>query len=279
MDATDHPMRNLWMTLAYDGLPFSGWQRQAGFRTVQEELEGVLERVTGVKTSVTGASRTDAGVHSLGQTANFRTPSGLPVSVLQRALNACLPGEIRVLSMGDAPWEFHARYHATGKRYAYRIFRGDVAPPFGRGYFAHVRYRLSLEAMREAAGYMVGRRDFAAFSTNPGYSRKSTVRTVKSLHILPRGDFLWFFVEGDGFLYNMVRTMVGTLVDVGRGRFRPREVEEILASRDRRRAGPVMPACGLFLVRVFYRRTIEEGGGGGCVDALSRPRRLSRCTS
>ena len=272
-------MRNLWMTLAYDGRPFFGWQRQAGFRTVQEEVERTLERVTGSKTSVTGASRTDAGVHSLGQTANFRTESSLSVEVLQRALNACLPREIRVLSMGNAPPEFHARYHATGKRYAYRIYRGAVAPPFGRGYFAHVRHELSLEAMREAAALMVGRKDFAAFSTNPGYPRKSTVRTVKAVHVLPRGNFLWIFVDGDGFLYNMVRTMAGTLVDVGRGRFRPGDVEEILASRDRRRAGPVLPARGLFLVRVFYRKKEGGDGGGWREEILPRPRRLARCTS
>ncbi len=276
---TGPPMRNLWMTLAYDGRPFSGWQRQAGFRTVQEEVEGALERVTGGRISVTGASRTDAGVHSLGQTANFRTTSRLSPEVLRKALNACLPGEIRVLSMGEAPPDFHARYHATGKRYAYRIYRGDVAPPFGRGYFTHIRYHLSLGAMREAAALMVGRRDFAAFSTNPGYPRKSTVRTVKAVHLLSKGNFLWIFVDGDGFLYNMVRTMAGTLVDVGRGRFRPGDVEEILASRDRRRAGPVLPACGLFLVRVFYRKKEGGEGGFGRADILSRSRRLARCTS
>ena len=272
-------MRNLWMTLAYDGRPFSGWQKQAGFRTVQEEVERTLERVTGVRTSVTGASRTDAGVHSLGQTANFRTSSRLSPEVLRRALNACLPGEIRVLSMGTAPLEFHARKDATGKRYAYRIYRGETPPPFGKGYYTHIRYGLSLDAMRAAAALMKGRKDFAAFSTNPGYPRKSTVRTVRTVHVLPRGSFLWIFVEGDGFLYNMVRTMVGTLVDVGRGRFHPEDVGAILDSRDRRLAGPVMPACGLFLVRVFYRKTIGADGRGWKADILSRPRRLARCTS
>ncbi len=276
VNGTGPSTRNLWMTLAYDGTGFAGWQRQAGVRTVQEEVERALERVTGRKTPVNGASRTDAGVHSLGQTANFRTPSGLSTAVLQRALNATLPREVRVLSMGRAPEGFHARYHATGKRYAYRIFTGRVPPPFGREYYAHVRYDLSLPAMREAAAAMRGRKDFAAFSTNPGYPRKSTVRTVKAVHLLSRGNFLWIFVDGDGFLYNMVRTMVGTLVDVGRGRFRPGDVEKILESRDRERAGPVMPARGLFLVRVFYR---TKSGAGEGRDILSRPTRFARCTS
>jgi tRNA pseudouridine38-40 synthase len=251
------------MTLAYDGTSFSGWQRQRGFPTIQGAVEACLERITGERPNLEGSGRTDAGVHALGQVANFRTGSALPAPVLLRAANALLPPSIRILNLDPAPFPFHARRAARQKRYAYRFFLSRHAPPFGREYALHVKYPLDLERMRQAGRLLVGRRDFAALATNPGEERRSTVRTLSRLHLVRRGADLWLVVQGDGFLYNMVRTIAGTLLEVGRGRFAPSCVAGILASRDRRRAGPVLPARGLVLLRVAYGGALGGKKGPG----------------
>ena len=242
------------MILAYDGTSYFGWQRQNNFKSIQGELEKSLKAITGKNTSVIGAGRTDAGVHALGQVANFRIDTHLQSDIIKRALNANLPKEIRVLDVGETTLDFHAQKCAKGKRYAYQIFLGKETSPFCRTYFAQVGYKLSIERMRESAKRIIGKKDFKALSTNPGYSLNSTVRTVEHIHISKKRNLLWIVVQGKGFLYNMVRTIAGTLVDAGRGRFSPDDIERIIKEKDRRKAGPVMPASGLFLVRVLYEK-------------------------
>lgn len=266
-------MKNHFMTLAYDGTRFFGWQRQKGHPTIQETLEEVLLRITGERIRVHGSGRTDAGVHALRQGVSFMSSTRLEPATLHRALGALLPSALHVWGVRQVPAEFHARRSATGKRYAYRIVREGRGSPFGRDYYTEIRYPLSVERMREAAARMVGRRDFAAFGTNPGRDRGSTVRSVRKLRLHQRGALLSIMVEGDGFLYNMVRTIAGTLVDVGRGRFSPEDVSAILDSRDRRRAGPVLPPGGLFLVRALYpefEAWHSRGGASGSSGASDR---------
>lgn len=250
MESTSRKCR-LW--ISYDGTGLGGWQRQLGRETVQEWLERALERVGAGRTCVHGAGRTDAGVHALAQAAHVVLEQGPPTDRLHFALNTVLPPSIRVLFAEDMPKDFHARFSAKGKLYLYRIASQDVLLPPLRAYFHWERRPLDLEAMREAASYIVGKKDFAAFATNPGIPRlRSTVRTIRSLHLLRNRFGLDLYVSGDGFLYNQVRTLAGTLVDVGRGKTPPGRVREILASKDRKQAGPTLPPQGLFLVKVDY---------------------------
>jgi tRNA pseudouridine38-40 synthase len=249
-------MRTIKLTLAYDGTDFVGWQRQETGRTVQAALEDALEKITGVRPSTLASGRTDAGVHALGQVASFRTDSHLPPEVLQRALNAELPRTVAILDAAEVHAGFHATHDALRKRYRYMLHDGPVRDVFSLRYAWHFGYgRLDVEAMQRAAAALVGTHDFSSFETT-GAPRKTSVRTVYELCI-ERGrgegtDFVTLEIEANGFLYNMVRTIVGTLVDVGRG-VRPETWPgEVLAARDRRRAGRTAPPQGLFLVSVQY---------------------------
>ncbi len=221
--------------------------------TVQEWLERALERVGAGRVCVHGAGRTDAGVHALAQAAHVVLAKGPPTERLHFAMNTALPPSIRVLLAEEMPKDFHARFSARGKLYLYRIAAQEVLLPPLRRYFHWERRPLDLHAMREAVPYIVGKRDFAAFATNPGIPRiRPTVRTIRSLHLVRTRFGLDLYVSGDGFLYNQVRTLAGTLVDVGRGKTSPEEVKTILESRDRKLAGPTLPPQGLFLVKVDY---------------------------
>jgi tRNA pseudouridine38-40 synthase len=243
------------LTLGYDGSAYAGWQRQEGFTTVQQCLEEAFARILGESIPVHGAGRTDAGVHALRQSAHVRLPVAHPCDRLLAALNGNLPRDVRVLDVAPAPAAFHARFSAIGKRYLYRYVVAPVRPPFGMAYATWVRRPLDLAAMRSAAAALVGEHDFASFASNPGYERKrGTVRTVSHLHLLRRPHGVDLVIQGNGFLYNMVRAIAGTLRQVGAGRLAPAEVGEILQARDRRRAPATAEANGLFLVRVLYRR-------------------------
>lgn len=269
-------MRTLKLTVAYDGTRFVGWQRQAGGESIQGLLEAALARVEGAPVSVQGAGRTDAGVHALGQVASVRVACTHDAATLTRAVNAQLPGDVRVLAIEQAPDDFHARFSARSKEYRYQIERRPIASPFARAYAWHLPAPLDLEAMRASAAALVGTHDFAAFHST-GSETRSTVRTVTRSELTP-GDpvgathaspivgthaspivgtthaspLLVYEVAGDGFLRHMVRAIVGTLVEVGRGRRTPDSVASLVAGGTRGDAGPTAPAHGLFLVRVVY---------------------------
>ena len=242
-------MKNYKIVLAYDGTDFSGWQRQPDGRTVQGVVEEALRRITQKKTVVHGAGRTDAGVHALGQTASFRGAFKLADDVLLRALNAVLPADVRIFSLEEAPAGFHARKSARSKLYRFRIVHAPQASPLDRRYVLHWPYPLDLRAMREAARMFVRTDDFTAFSSNRD---RSPVRTVRRSELRKTGPEIVYSIEAEGFLRYMVRTIVGTLIEVGRGRIPPAQVEEIFRRRDRTLAGPTAAAKGLTLVRVDY---------------------------
>jgi tRNA pseudouridine38-40 synthase len=255
-------MRSIRLLIQYDGTEYHGWQVQPNGVTIQAQLEDHLEKITGEKVNVIGAGRTDAGVHALGQCACFKTASRLAPDTLRDALNANLPADIRILIAEEVDESFHARFSATGKSYVYIISTGRIASPFLQKYLWKLPYKLDIGAMREAAACLLGYHDFSAFRGS-GCSAKTTLRTLRTaaieqkaglefmtLHI--NGDFIVFRFEGDAFLRHMVRNMVGTVVEAGRGRMQPGDIAEILLRGDRRLAGPTAPAQGLFLERIEY---------------------------
>jgi tRNA pseudouridine38-40 synthase len=244
-------MRNIRLTLCYDGTDFHGWQRQPELRTVQQVVEEAVERLTGVAPTIHASGRTDAGVHALGQVVHFLTPSRHPAAVFQKALNALLPRDVRVLDAREMPQAFHATLDAKSKRYRYAIDNGSIADPFRLRYAWHVYHRLDVEAMRFAARALLGRHDFHSFETH-WPNRTSSVRTIVDLAVEREGDTVTIEVEADGFLYNMVRAIAGTLVLVGTGRKPASWVADVLAAESRTEAGPTAPPQGLFLLVVRY---------------------------
>jgi len=262
------------LVLEYDGTDFHGWQSQGredegAVRTVQDELERALARIAGTPVRVAGAGRTDEGVHADGQVASFDWPKHLPVDKLPEALNALLPRDMSARMASVAAPDFHALASATGKRYVYSVWNARARSARHARTHWHVRYPMRLDLLREAAPALVGTHDFAAFATNTteiqelraaqGKPEMPTVKEIFDVRIdAPEpldAEFLGevrFTVEGSGFLYKMVRTIVGSLVDVGRGRHEPAWLAQALASKDRRQAGPTAPPQGLSLVRVFY---------------------------
>jgi tRNA pseudouridine38-40 synthase len=248
--------RTLKLTLEYDGRGFQGWQAQAaGQRTVQAVLAEALERLTGERVAVHGAGRTDAGVHALGQVASVTLARATPrPDALRDGLNALLPPDASVLAAEEAPDGFHARKSALGKHYRYLVLCRPARPSLVAGRVWHRRAGLDAGAMAAAAGALVGRHDFSAFRAAAGAARRP-VRTLSRLSVEPDpagGGLLRIDLEADGFLTHMARIIVGTLVEVGRGRIAPGRVGEILEGRDRRAAGPTAPAEGLYLVAVRY---------------------------
>lgn len=248
-------MRTLKLTLAYDGTHYAGFQRQANGLAIQQVLEAAFAPLIGDETgrgpTIAAASRTDAGVHALGQVASVSVDLGVAASAIQRALNVRLPADIRVLGVVDAPPGFHARFHARGKRYRYRIVTTPVLSPFDRWFVWHAPGSRDLDAMRRAAARLIGRHDFASFQAR-GASIRETTRTLHQIDLEERGGEIAIEVDGDGFLRHMVRAMVGTLMEVGAGTRTPESMTDVLAARDRRAAGPTVPASGLTLVAVRY---------------------------
>jgi tRNA pseudouridine38-40 synthase len=244
-------MRNIKLTISYDGTDFNGWQTQPGFRTVQETLEHAIEKLTGAKAHVNASGRTDSGVHAVGQVANFYTDSALPADVFVRALNAHLPGDLVVRAAAEVTQAFDANHDAVRKLYRYVIHDGPTEDPFLRKYCCHAKRRLDAAAMARAAAPLEGRHDFHSFETE-WPNRMSSVRTITHLAVNRCGDHIWIDVEADGFLYNMVRAIAGTLINVGRGFWPESQVAAILNAEDRTQAGPTAPAQGLFLMRVTY---------------------------
>ncbi|MBK7643497.1 MAG: tRNA pseudouridine(38-40) synthase TruA [Planctomycetes bacterium] len=259
-------MRNLRILVAYDGSKLFGWQRQDGFNTVQQHIEEALHALVGERVVVQGAGRTDTGVHALGQVAHFHADTRLEDDRLRHALNANLPGSVRIRRLETCPPDFHARFDALGKRYLYLVTTSRFQPPFARELVHWVHHPLDLGRMREAAALLHGKHDFRAFG-NTGSPRATTVRTLRALRIVAHQRGFGVLAEADGFLYNMVRTLVGTLLAVGRGRFPPQQVREALESGRRELAGPTAPACGLYLVRVRYPESVFPGPDRGPLGA------------
>lgn len=252
------PLRNLRLVLAYDGTSFHGWQRQPNIATVQDCVENAIQRILGEPVTLYASGRTDAGVHALGQVANFASSCRIPEANLQRALNDILPADVRVRAISEAAPDFHARYASRSKTYRYRILQADVCSPFMWRYVWHYPYVLDRRLMAEAATTFIGEHDFTSFAASGASdgdgSEPGMVRTVFSSKVLWRehSAVLIYEIRGNGFLHHMVRNLVGTLVEVGRGRFTPGDVLRILKARDRTCAGPTAPPQGLCLMRVEY---------------------------
>jgi tRNA pseudouridine38-40 synthase len=252
------------LTIAYDGTGYEGWQVQQTGTGVQEKVEGALAKLFPSHPRVHSSSRTDTGVHALGMVAHFEVSPAecrMPARKLALALNAWLPEDIRVLAAARARRDFHARFQATGKQYRYFIWNHAALNPLIRRTAWHVPRPLNVRAMRRAAPSFVGRHDFQSFAANPGYAKESTVRTLTRCELKQRGWLLTFVIEGDGFLYKMCRGIVGTLVQVGLGKFPAEAVRRMLEKKDRRVAGMTAPAHGLVLWKVSYRRAYARGLG------------------
>jgi tRNA pseudouridine38-40 synthase len=244
--------RRLKLIIAYDGAPFAGWQSQSHRNTVQDHLERAFERVTGGAVRIHGAGRTDAGVHALAQCAHIDVLKFLPSDRWIKALNALLPSAIRVLRCRCASQDFHARLSAKGKIYRYRIWNAPVLPPFEYRRVWHVPQPLDLKVMKSAAKYFVGTHDFAAFAAKRGKPEPSTIRTINSVRVHLKGPCVTIEFDGDGFLYKMVRLLVGALVKCTLGKMRIEEITSRLHSGKVGSARFAAPAEGLYLVRVRY---------------------------
>lgn len=251
--------RNIKLVLAYDGTDFHGWQRQAGLRSVQGDVEDALRRVFRHPLSIRGASRTDAGVHARGQVANVVTSAPIPVENITRAVGHRLPRDIALVHASVVAPDFDATLDAVGKLYRYRIHNAVARPTevLTERFAWHVWYPLDIRRMQQAARRMTGTHDYVSFATQ-GSLRCTTVRTVRRIEIQRRGFDVTIDVEGGGFLYNQVRNMVGTLMEVGRGRWEPQYISEILAARDRSAAAATAPAHGLCLCWVRYARRSDH---------------------
>lgn len=255
--------RTLKLVVAYDGTAFHGWQRQPEARTVEATLWSALQGCSASAERLQGASRTDQGVHALGQAVSVEVDSPIPTERLAGVLNGRLPGDVRVVRVEEAAAGFHARHDATGKRYRYNIDLGEVPNVLRARYALHYPYHLDLEAMQDAALALLGEHDFASFQCASNQGDMSTVRSLSRIRLIRVGAELGIEVEGRSFLYKMVRTLAGTLVEVGRGRWGAAHVREVLEARDRRSAGPTLPGYGLCLEEVYYGETLPEGADLG----------------
>lgn len=244
-------MKNYKLTVKYDGTRYYGWQRQPGRDTVQGKLEEVISRLCGAQTEVIGAGRTDAGVHAEAMTANAELETRLSVIEIRDYMNRYLPDDIAVIEVSEASPRFHARYNAVGKTYRYTVFTGKIKPVFGKRYMTVIDVKPDLDIMREAAELLVGEHDFRNFCSNPKM-KKSTVREIYGIDIKQKGDIITLTFHGNGFLQNMVRIMVGALLETGFGRLGNSDIVRALESEERVKAGPTAPPQGLCLVKVDY---------------------------
>jgi tRNA pseudouridine38-40 synthase len=245
-------LNNFKLTIEYDGTDYNGWQSQRNGRTIQDEIEKAIGIMTRQKITLIGAGRTDAGVHALGQIANFFCDTAIEPGEFIKGLNSILPTDIVIRDCATIHHGFHSRYDARGKRYNYRIVNREIPPAIGRQYIWFIRKKIDVDAMQEAASYLAGTHDFKAFE-GTGSPRKSTIRKVlKADVLLKKADMIVFEIEADGFLRFMVRNIVGTLIDVGLAKITPGDFRNIMESRDRGNAGITAPPQGLFLIEVKY---------------------------
>ena len=244
-------MRNIKLTIEYDGKDFDGWQKQPNKLNIQGEIERAIEELTGEKVELIASGRTDAGVHALGQVANFKTSSNFPTEKFPIAINSKLKKSIRIKEAEEVDERFHSRYNCKKKTYRYIINNSKQGTAIYRSLEYFMPVKLDVEAMKKAIKYFEGEHDFKAFKAS-GTSSKSSVRKIYKTKITEQNERIIVELTGNGFLYNMVRIIVGTLVDVGMGKIKPEEVEDIINSGDRKRAGKTLPAHALYLVQVKY---------------------------
>lgn len=245
-------MRNIKMILEYDGSRYKGWQKQTqDINTLQSKLEEVLSKMTGEEIQLVGCGRTDTGVHALNYTANFHTLSQKSTEEMHKILNDKLPDDIYIKSIKDASERFHARYNILSKTYMYRINNSTDKCVFSRKYIHHINEKLDLDLMKQCADVLIGIHDFQSFTTLKSKT-KSTVRTINYINIIQNGSIVEIEVNGNGFLWNMVRIILGTLIEAGKGSLKPKDIENILNAKKRSEAGPMVPAKALFLKDVEY---------------------------
>lgn len=246
-------MRNIKLIIEYDGKPFNGWQKQPEKLNIQGEIERAIEEITGEKVELIASGRTDAGVHSFGQTANFKTNSNIPIEKFAIAINSKLKKSIVVKSAEEVDERFHSRYNCVRKKYRYVINNSKCGSAIYRALEYHIPIKLDVEKMKEAAKYFEGEHDFKGFKATGG-NNKSTVRNIYKAEVKYNEDDERIMIEltGNGFLYNMVRIIAGTLVEVGLGKIEPKGIKEIIEAKDRTKAGKTLPAQGLYLMEVYY---------------------------
>lgn len=244
-------MRNIKLIIEYDGKSFNGWQKQPNKLNIQGEIEKAIGEITGEEIDLIASGRTDAGVHSLGQTANFKTNSNIPIEKFPIAINSKVKKSIVIKSAEEVDERFHSRYSVKSKMYRYTINNSEYGSAIYRDMEYHFPYNLNIEKMQEAAKYFEGEHDFKAFKAS-GTSSKSSIRTIYKAEVKKNEDRIYIELTGNGFLYNMVRIISGTLVDVGTGKIEPEEIKDIIESKERIRAGKTLPAKGLCLVKVNY---------------------------
>lgn len=248
-------MRRIKLVIQYDGTDYSGWQRQPGKNTIQGEIDKAISTLTDETIVTVGASRTDAGVHALGQTAHFDDSGKFDLTRYKHALNSILPDDIGIVSVEAVDPNFHARFDPVKKWYRYYIYKGDLKPVLQLRTSVAVAYSLNIEKMKEAAFMLEGKHDFTSFKTVTDQNLdQGAERTLFRCEVHKDGEMILFDIEGDGFLYKMVRALVGTLIEVGRGKEKPGWVKSVLEAQDRQKAGPNMPPQGLFLMEVFYKK-------------------------
>lgn len=244
-------MKNIKLIIEYDGKEYSGWQKQNNSKTIQETIEKAINKATGEKVELIGSSRTDAGVHARGMVANFNTDSTIPPEKFREAVNRNLPDDIAIIKSEEVSAEFHSRYCSKGKTYSYTIINRYEEVVIGKDYVYQVKGKLDIESMVKACVYFVGKHDFAAFKSN-GSSVKTSTRTIFELNLTNNNDEIKIYISADGFLYNMVRIIVGTLIKVGKGKIKVEDIKNIIDSKDRSKSGPCVKANGLVLEKVFY---------------------------
>lgn len=246
-------MRNIKLTIEYDGKRYLGWQRLGDSdKTIQGKIENIIKQMTGEEIEIVGSGRTDGGTHARGQVANFKTHSDLSLAEMIAFLNRYLPQDIVVKDAEEVAERFHARYNAAGKQYSYYVWHAEIPSAFERAYSYHYPQVLDLDRMRKACNKLTGKHDFMGFSALKK-TKKSTVRTIENITIEEEGSLLHFTFVGDGFLHKMVRIMVGTLLEIGAGTMELEAIDEVFANKVRKNAGETVPAQGLFLDEVFYK--------------------------
>lgn len=244
-------MKNIKLTIEFDGTNYVGSQRQKNGMSVQERIESAIFELTGEKVNLMCSSRTDAGVHAEAFVVNFITNTSIQGEKIKYALNNKLPKDIYVLQSEEVPLDFHARYSAIGKTYVYIVLKSEKGKAIKRNYCYFAKRQINVEAMKKAAQYLIGKHDFSAFK-NVGGSVKTSIRNVKELKIEEKEETIEFTISADGFLYKMVRIIVGTLIEIGYGRRKPESIKEILESGERKKAGKTAPAEGLYLKHIYY---------------------------
>ena len=244
-------MRNIKLTIEYGGTNYCGWQSQINGPSIQDFVEKALKGFLHERVKIIGAARTDSGVHAKGQVANFKTTSKLPLRKIKKALNGNLPKDISVTAIGRVTEDFNAQFSAKGKLYRYRICNREERNPFFDRFSIHIPRKLDIITMRKGTRPLLGRHDFSSFKGSKGVTR-TQVRTIKKLSIKRKNNFIIINIEANGFLYNMVRNIVGTLIEIGRAKVKPASMKKILSARDRSKAGPTAPAKGLALIKVIY---------------------------